>query len=117
MSSNSLGEEIEALAAVFLQQRGLKLIEKNYHSRYGEIDLICRENASLVFVEVRYRSRSDFGGAAGSVSIAKQKKIARTALAYLQKHTKGDPPCRFDVIAVNSLKEIEWIKSAFDSPL
>lgn len=113
------GDLHERSAAEFLQQQGLTLLESNHHSRHGEIDLIMQDQDTIVFVEVRYRRNKNFGGAAVSVTPAKQRKIALTALAYLQRSRKTDFTCRFDVIAVTGQKVVEsqWIKSAFDSPL
>jgi putative endonuclease len=112
---NTLGSEAENIAANYLQQKGLKLLERNYQSRYGEIDLIMQAGTTMVFVEVRLRSTGNFGGAAMSITPSKQKKIIKTALAYLQKH--GNADCRFDVILMTQASEdgIEWIRNAFDA--
>lgn len=118
-SKRITGDLHERSAADFLQQQGLTLLESNHHSRHGEIDLIMQDQETLVFVEVRYRRNKNFGGAAISVTPAKQRKIALTALAYLQRSRKTDAICRFDIIAINGqeILESQWIKSAFDSPL
>ena len=118
-SKRETGDLHELSAADYLQSRGLKLLASNHHSRHGEIDLIMQDQDTLVFIEVRYRRNKNFGGAAISVTPAKQKKIALTALQYLQKHKKTNTPCRFDVIAVTGQGDLEkqWIKGAFDSPL
>lgn len=110
------GEQFETQAADYLQQQGLKLIARNYHSRHGEVDLIMQDHTTLVFVEVRYRRSSNYGGAALSITPGKQKKIALTALHYLQKHKQTEQPCRFDAIVISE-HEASWIKSAFESPL
>jgi putative endonuclease len=112
---NSLGSEAEKLAAQFLQQQGLTLISSNFHCRYGEIDLIMRDAKTLVFVEVRLRSHEAFGGAASSITLAKQQKLIRTAEYYMQTH--GDHACRFDAILMRkaALQDIEWIRNAFDT--
>lgn len=110
----SSGAQAEQLAAQFLQQHGLKLLHRNYRCRHGEIDLIMRDGDVIIFVEVRLRSRDDFGGAAASIDAVKQKKILRTAQQYLSSlsHT---PPCRFDALLYHSTKDgdVEWIKNAF----
>lgn len=112
---NTLGSEAENIAAIYLQQKGLKLLARNYQSRYGEIDLIMQSGKTLVFVEVRLRTNSHFGGAAMSVTSSKQQKIIKTASHYLQQHGSAD--CRFDVILMSKPSEdaIEWIPNAFDA--
>lgn len=112
---NNLGSEAEQIAATYLQQKGLILLETNYRCRFGEVDLIMRDGNTLAFVEVRLRSNASFGGAGTSITGAKQQKLARTAEHYLQKH--GMTSCRFDAILMSkpSIDNIEWIKNAFDS--
>lgn len=110
---NNRGRDAEARAATYLEGQGLHIVERNYRGRYGEIDLIARDGAMLVFVEVRARGSSAFGGAAASITAAKRDKLKRTALQYLA--TLGrTPPCRFDAILLsNSAGPIEWIRDAF----
>lgn len=109
------GQEIEQLACDFLQSQGLVLIEKNYRCRQGEIDLIMRQNNTLVFVEVRYRKNQLFGGARESITQHKQNRLQTTALHYMQRHQINDN-ARFDVIAITGAENrdnIEWIQNAF----
>jgi putative endonuclease len=108
-----LGQTAETRAAAFLQTCGLKLITRNWRCRFGEIDLVMQDGPTLVFIEVRLRSRSDFGGAAASVTPAKQKKLLAAARQYLST-LKTLPPCRFDVLALSGESSPEWIKNAFD---
>ncbi len=107
------GNAAEQIAATFLQQKGLKLVEKNFRCPYGEIDLIMRDGATLVFIEVRLRSNARFGGAAVSITPSKQQKLSRTAEHYLQTH--GNTACRFDAVLMQSTdpNAVEWIKNAF----
>ena len=105
------GAEAEALAARFLAERGLRVVERNFRVRGGEIDLICREGDATVFVEVRLRSRADFGGAAASITAAKQAKIVMAARHWLARH--GERPCRFDCVLLDGKGGIEWVKNAF----
>ncbi len=107
------GNAAEQIAATFLQQKGLILVEKNFHCKYGEIDLIMRDAKTLVFVEVRLRSNANFGGAAMSINQAKQQKLTRTAERYLQIH--GGSACRFDAILMRTtdINAVEWIQNAF----
>ena len=123
MSSNSLttrdiGQFTEGLAIEYLQSQGLTLVEKNFHSRVGEIDIIMKHQSTWVFVEVKYRKNSTFGGAISAVSISKQKKIKLCAAFFLQQKALNEynTPCRFDVIALDGNidnLQINWLENAF----
>lgn len=108
------GALAEQLAAQYLQQQGLKLLQVNYSCRYGEIDLILQDGDTHVFVEVRLRSGSAFGGAAASIDARKQAKLVRTAQHFLSGF-KNLPPCRFDAVLMQTtdINKIEWLKNAF----
>lgn len=108
------GSEAEQLAVAYLQRHHLVLIERNYRCRFGEIDLIMRDNAILVFVEVRMRANDFFGGAAASITIDKQQKLLRAARHYIAG-TNAEPACRFDVVLLSGSNDyhVEWIKNAF----
>jgi putative endonuclease len=114
-----IGNKAEALALDHLKQQGLSLIEQNYLTKLGEIDIIMLDKTAdtLVFVEVRYRKSNNYGTAIETVTRSKQQKLMRTAQQYLQKHpTYQHFLCRFDVVGVESdLKypTITWIQSAF----
>lgn len=107
------GDRAEERALAYLLGRGLRLVERNASSRLGELDLVMREAGDVVFVEVRSRSRRDFGGAAASVGPDKQRRLQREAQRWLTRHY-GDrwPPCRFDVCAIDG-ERLEWIRGAF----
>ncbi|MDD5393272.1 MAG: YraN family protein [Thiothrix sp.] len=107
------GENTEQLACKHLQANGLKLLHQNYRLRTGEIDLIMRDGAIIVFIEVRYRKTQRYGGALLSIDPRKQARIIRTAQHYLQ-YRAPDTQARFDVIAVEGDDGIQWIKNAFD---
>ncbi len=115
------GEAAEQDACKYLIKQKLKLVYKNYRCRYGEIDLIMQDGESLIFVEVRYRKHSQFGGGAESVTINKQRKLIKTASHYLQQTSNTAKfAARFDVIAIapgnnNKQSEIDWIKDAFQA--
>jgi putative endonuclease len=113
MKQAERGALAESLAANYLEQRGLRVIERNFGVRGGEIGLVCNDHGSLVFVEVRLRSRSDFGGAAASSGVAKQRRIILAARHYVAR--KSECPCRFDAVLLDDLdaKHIEWIRDAF----
>jgi putative endonuclease len=107
------GDAAEALAARFLQARGLRIIERNYRCRGGEIDLIAADGSTLVFVEVRLRSDAAFGGAAASITPAKRRRLAFAARHYLGKLGR-EPVCRFDAILLDRLdpERVEWLRDA-----
>ena len=115
INQNNSGLAAEKLAATFLISHGLKLVTQNYHCRFGEIDLIMMDSKTLVFVEVRLRSNSQFGSAATSITPQKQQKLILTARHYLQTH--GECLCRFDAILMNkaALQHIQWVRNAFDA--
>lgn len=102
-----LGQEGERQALDYLQKQGLILIEQNYRRPFGEIDLIMREHATLVFVEVRSRAKGRFGGAAASITPAKQRRLVLAAQSYLQAYAHP-PACRFDVVAIDAGK-VTWL--------
>lgn len=104
------GREAEARAAGHLERRGLRVVERNFRIRGGEIDLICRDGKVLVFVEVRQRSRGDFGGAGASITAAKRRRIVLAARHYLAG--KADCDCRFDCVLIDG-ERLEWIRDAF----
>ena len=103
------GAEAEQAAADYLAARGLKLIARNYRCRGGEIDLIMRDGASLVFVEVRERAGTGFGGAAASITAGKQARVQLAAQHYLARHGL-DLPCRFDAVLVQD-GSLEWLRA------
>lgn len=104
------GAAAEAAAADFLARRGLRLVERNFRVRGGEIDLICADGGTTVFVEVRLRSRSDYGGAAASITAEKQRRLVLAARHWLARH--GERPCRFDCVLFDG-DRIQWLRDAF----
>ena len=113
------GGKWEKLAESFLNRRGLKTLGRNYHSRFGEIDLIMMDKQTLVFAEVRFRASSARGSGAESVTFTKQKRITHTAQRFLQQHRHlGSLACRFDVISIGNEQGrvlFNWIRNAFDA--
>lgn len=109
-TTSARGREAEERAAHYLDACGLRLVGRNFRVRGGEIDLIARDGASLVFVEVRLRSRSDFGGAGASITAAKRRRLILAARHYLARH--GEQPCRFDCVLIDG-ERLEWIRNAF----
>lgn len=113
MDTLEIGHRAEKHACVFLENKGLKLLTRNYHCVFGEIDLIMRDSNEVVFVEVRTRSNTYFASPVESVTLTKQRKLIKTAVHYLQKQRWFDRvPCRFDIIGISN-GQIEWIKDAF----
>ncbi len=114
------GDAAEQRALAHLEEAGLRLVERNYRvargprARAGEVDLIMRErDGTLVFVEVRERASADHGGAAASITAAKQRSIILAARHYLLR-LGSPPPCRFDVVAIDAGR-LRWLKAAFDA--
>ncbi len=116
MSSRETGQAAELRALDYLKLRGLKFIAANYHTRFGEIDLIMRDGDVLVFTEVRLRNSNGFGGARASITTAKQAKLIKTAQHYLTQFTRP-PACRFDAVLLGAanIDTIEWIQNAFSA--
>ena len=114
-TSGSAGRQAEDLAARFLEKKKLRLIARNYRCRGGEIDLVCRDGKVLVFVEVRLRQSTAFGGAAASVTAIKQRRIILAAQHFLMTNALTNDDCRFDCILMNgtSGNDIEWLRDAF----
>lgn len=113
----SLGDEGEALAATYLKRLGYVLVAQNYRGAGGELDIICRDGDTMVFVEVKTRSSSRYGGAAWAVPPAKRQQVAKVARHYLVANDlDGQVPCRFDVVLVDAASEpyqVTHIPAAF----
>jgi putative endonuclease len=113
----SRGREAEDRACAHLQRQGLTLATRNYRSPHGEIDLVMRERDTLVFVEVRYRRRADFGTPAETVDARKQARLRATAEHYLQHTPRASKkPCRFDIVAITgdgTDGEFRWLRNVF----
>jgi putative endonuclease len=121
LTTKRVGDEAEDLALAYLQKAGMHLVLRNFNTPGrggGEVDLIMRApDGTLVFVEVRKRRSSSHGGAAGSVSALKQRRIVFAARHYLARLSPL-PPCRFDVVSIEGVgaeQRIDWIKAAFDA--
>lgn len=108
------GDRSEQLACNYLLKQGLHLIEKNFHCRHGELDLIMKDKNILVIIEVRYRKSNKYGGAVESISKKKQSRIIATTQYYLS-HNKVDSLIRFDAVTMSNNSDINWIKNAFEA--
>ena len=120
LTTRALGDAAEARALEHLLGQGLRLVRRNYRvargprARGGEIDLVMRDrDDTLVFVEVRVRRSSRYGGAAASVSATKQQSLVYAARCFL-RGLPTPPPCRFDVVAIDG-ERVEWLRAAFDA--
>jgi putative endonuclease len=113
------GDRWERYAESWLRRRGLKLLARNFRSRFGEIDLVMLDGSVLVFVEVRFRQRRDYGSGADSVTWAKQRRLVSAAHHYLARHRPHSArPCRFDVVSLGAganRPEVDWIQRAFEA--
>ena len=113
------GKTAEQEAARYLKKQGIKVLEKNRRYKCGEIDIIATDQQNHLFVEVKFRSSSDYGMANEMVSQSKQAKIVKAAKLWLQeKDPEFDLGCRFDVITIDqnaksNSNRIEWLKNAF----
>ncbi|WP_405118937.1 YraN family protein [Pseudomonas leptonychotis] len=120
ISTQQRGDAAEALARQHLEQQGLRLLAQNWRCRLGELDLVMLDADTVVFVEVRYRRHSAWGGAAESVDARKREKLSRAAQHFLQQESRwAKYPCRFDVIAITADSQapaqLDWIQNAFDT--
>ena len=117
-SSTDKGQITESYAEQYLSKQGLRLIERNFYSRQGEIDLIMLDGDTYVFIEVKYRKSKEFGGAIAAVSASKQKKIKHCVTFYLHQSDLNEynTPCRIDVVALEgniAQPDVTWLKNAF----
>jgi len=116
-STRQQGEAAETVALQYLEKQGLHLIERNFHCKLGELDLIMRDGTHLVFIEVRARRNTRYGRPAETVAYRKQQRLLRSAAFYLQRR-RLDLPCRFDIIGLSGDSDsvkVEWIKDAFQA--
>jgi len=108
------GRAAEALAEAHLRAHGLAIVERNVHSRHGELDIVARDGATVVFVEVRLRRPGRFGDAADSITPAKRARLVAAAREYLAGMPRT-PECRFDVVLLDGLdpSRVVWLPDAF----
>ncbi len=111
------GTQVEHWVAERLQQQGLVLLQHSFHCPVGEIDLIMQEKKEIAFIEIKYRSKIQYGTGAEAITATKKRRIIKSAQWYLQKNPRlAKMACRFDVIAIHHPeKEWNWIKYAFDA--
>ncbi|SFU42978.1 YraN family protein [Pseudoduganella namucuonensis] len=107
------GQSGEDEALDHLRLHGLSLVERNFRCKVGEIDLVMQDGDGLVFVEVRRRAGLSHGGAAASVTPAKQRRMLRAAQFYLLRY-RQPPRCRFDVVAIDG-PNLSWLRNVLDA--
>jgi putative endonuclease len=116
---NERGAAMEAEAERWLHARGLRSVARNFRCKAGELDLVMQEGRHLVFVEVRFRRDDSYGGAAASVTGAKQQRLIGAAHAFIESHPRWrDSACRFDVLAGSAAAgrlEWQWLRDAFSA--
>lgn len=111
------GTEYEKLAAGFLQEKGYRILQTNFYSKYGEIDIVAKQGDYLVFIEVKYREADTGGHPLEAVDIRKQCRICKTAAYYCLRYGyEEDTPCRFDVIGILGT-ELVHVEDAFSFQL
>jgi putative endonuclease len=113
------GDVFERRACAELERAGLKLLVRNYTTRYGELDLVMLDHQAIVFVEVRYRKSASHGDASASVTPAKQSRLIKAAQQWLASHPQhAQRACRFDVVSydgpANAVRH-EWLRGAFEA--
>lgn len=118
-STRELGRAAEAAAAAWLERRGYVVLARNHATRRGEVDLVCRDGSTICFVEVRSRSRLDFGSPAASVHVTKARRVVMAATDWAIRHGGLEQDMRFDVVAVDlsqpGAPRFELFRSAFDA--
>jgi len=116
LAKKILGKEGEDRAARFLAKQGYKILERNYSTPQGEIDLIALHRGEIVFVEVKTRTNEAYGAPELAVNPRKQMRMIKAALGYIKYKKLHQVPCRFDVVAISAAtaKEIDLIENAFE---
>ncbi|MDO4642085.1 MAG: YraN family protein [Neisseria sp.] len=109
--NHKTGAAGEDAALAFLQAQGCKLVARNWHCAFGEIDLIVKQGKILLFVEVKYRKNGAYGGAVASITQAKLAKLTRSVEHYLQTQTTGNMPCRLDAVLIEGDMAPVWIQN------
>jgi putative endonuclease len=107
----------EALAETYLKQAGYRILERNYRTKLGEIDIIAKDHDTIVFIEVKTRRSEHYGSPKWAVTPKKQRKISMVALLYLKSTRQSRARARFDVVSIGPLEQntrIELIKNAFE---
>lgn len=112
-NKRATGFDYEKIAGEFLEKQGYEIIEYNFYSRSGEIDIIAKHEGYLVFVEVKYRKDNASGHPLEAVSLSKQKSICKCAMYYMKRNGLQDVSVRFDVVGILD-NQIQVVQNAFD---
>lgn len=112
-NKRKIGFEHEKIVGEYLEKRGYEILEYNFYSRHGEIDIVAKHDGYLVFVEVKYRENDRKGHPLEAISVSKQKAICKCAMYYMKKKHLYNVPIRFDAVGVLGNK-IQVVKNAFD---
>ena len=118
MNTKGIGNRGEEIAAAYLEQKGYAILERQFRTPVGEIDLIARDGRTLAFIEVKTRRSARYGQPAAAVGREKQRRITRAAMWYMNKRQGEVPPCRFDVVEVYASPDGAWnvrhLENAFE---
>ena len=115
VNKRKIGSKYEALAAEYLQKKGYRIVERNFRSPFGEIDIIAEKDGVIVYVEIKYRSSMRYGDPLEAVDFRKQRIITKVAWYYLLTHGGNEwTPCRFDVLAITG-NTIRLYQNAFEA--
>ncbi|MBI3610552.1 MAG: YraN family protein [Nitrospirae bacterium] len=119
LETRAFGRQCESEAALFLERRGYRIVDRNVRLRRGEIDLVAYDGDVLVFVEVKARRNARYGGTPWAVDAQKQRRLSHLALHYLTRERLHDRPCRFDLVLIEGGSDrsvkIELIRNAFEA--
>lgn len=114
LNKREVGAKYEDIAANYLMRHGYKIIERNYHNKFGELDIIATKDGMLIYTEIKFRSGEEYGKPLEAVDIKKQRRISRAAAWHYAKNgALEDMPCRFDVIGICGDGSIRHIENAF----
>lgn len=120
IATRQFGIDGESLATEFLRKKGYRILERNYRTRRGEMDIIAKEGGALVFVEVKAHRGDQFGGPQGAVGWRKQQQLIRVASHYMARHRIQNRDCRFDLVLISEdslrKRQTELIRNAFEVP-
>ena len=112
-NKRSIGNEYERIAGKYLEKHGYQIIEYNFYSRHGEIDIIAKHEGYLVFLEVKFRKDDGAGSPLDAVTVKKQRSISKCAMYYMNKKHLQDVAVRFDVVGIQG-NEVTLVQNAFD---
>lgn len=118
MKNREYGKKGEEIAGKFLEKKGIKILSRNYCTKYGEIDLIGIKNKTIIFIEVKLRNNKSFGLPSEAIDYKKVQKIKNTAMVYITENDLNDKDCRFDVISIlydniRKYYHIDWLKDQY----